>query len=112
MDYYFLMTYYTQPKNKKQTAVVDYCQRFEKILALNRSAIDAMHAELKILCDKLNKKFPKSRKICVVQNPFSESFTIKEEGNVHNDVFRITATKVLGTYEFSEKIEQKLLNIE
>jgi len=109
MDYYFLTTYYTQPKNKKQIEVVDYCKRFDNILTVNKCAIDAMHAELKLLCDKLNEKFPKSREINLAQNSHTGSVSIKEV-DTYYEVFRINATKVRGTYEFSEKIQNKLSN--
>jgi hypothetical protein len=72
-------------------------------LAVNRSAIDALHTELRMLCDKLNEDFPKSKKIFVNHCPYSESLRIEEE-ETYNDVFCITVTKVRGTYEFSEQI--------
>ncbi|MDR2685040.1 MAG: hypothetical protein LBB53_06635 [Prevotellaceae bacterium] len=104
MEMYFITTRHTLPVNKKCKAAVEYCKKFDKILAINRSAIDAMHAELKLMCATLNEKFPKSRKIYVDWLVYSDAFIIKNEEDVHNSVFQIYFTRVLGTYEFLEQL--------
>lgn len=101
MDYYFLTTYHTAPKNRKANDAVDFCRQYSQILVEGRMGLDAIRAELRAMCKQLNEKYPKSRAL-FADGVEDTHLTLKFEQDVHNNVFQITITKVRGFYRFSE----------
>jgi hypothetical protein len=104
MEYYYLTTYYTKPKNKKGNEVVEYCKKFDNIIAEGNIAIDAIKTELNAICDVLNKKHKRSREIYTSFYAHDRFLIIKENENFMNDLFRISVVKVRGFYRFSESV--------
>jgi site-specific recombinase XerD len=111
MNYYFITTYHTAPKNKKAQAVLDYCKKFDCALAKGEIALDALRTELQVFCKMCNEKFANSREI-YVHNYEYQQISIRIDGDVDNSVIRLTITKIKSFYEFSENNEIALNEIE
>lgn len=107
MDYYFLTTHHTAPKNRKATEAVDFCRKYHQILVEGRMGIDAIRAELRALCKELNAKYPKSRAL-FVDGVTDTHLILKFEMDVFNNVFQIAFVKVRGFYKFSENNLQQI----
>lgn len=115
MEHYFITTRHTQPKNAKARAVVEFCTRYDHVLAEGRISYDAIYAEIELFCKQINKEMTKSRPINVYRSAYNaqpltsyEWLTIQFDGDFHNDVFQLSFTRVKSYYQFSENTTKSI----
>lgn len=96
--------------NKKGKELQGYIRQFDRHLIANEVSLDALKFDIENQIDILNEKYPRSR--CISLTPFSNAkggqWTICVKDNPDDVVCIISYQKVLGYYNFADKVDDLL----
>ena len=93
--------------NKKGKELQAYIRQIDRHLIANEVSLDALKCDIEHQIDVLNEKYPHSR--CITLMPFrfpkDGQWIIRVKDNPDNVVCIISYQKVLGYYNFTDKVD-------
>jgi hypothetical protein len=97
--------------NNKGRELQQFIDQFKQMLVKDDMSMDALKADIENEIERLNKAYPRTQPLVlnVHQSTDNGQWTAWVDGNSDKIVFLLSWEKVLGTYEFSDKKEEKKL---
>ena len=107
---YFVQTFNTySPKNRACKELLDFVQKFERVLIKDELSLDSMIEEIRLGTQEINEKYPKLKKKLLFSSKRLSDKLHRVEASIvsmgcPDYVFFMDVCKVRCIYQFSEKV--------